>query len=751
MKLSFYALLLLAMPSLYAQNQLSGTITDRSSGEPVAFASVYFPQLEKGVSSDESGNFSIGNLPNGNYKIVIASIGFETLSQNLTLPSTTSIQIQLAPSAIEMAEIIVSTPFHKLQSENVMKVERESVNQLKSKGAVTLAEGLSSMAGVESITTGTGIGKPVIRGLSSSRVLVYTQGVRFENQQFGDEHGLGINDAGIESVEIIKGPASLLYGSDALGGVLYLNPEKFANANESHADINGNYSSNTKGYTTNLGYKTSGEQFKFLFRGSQSEHSDYETEDYRVTNTRFKEQDFKSGVGFQNNTIKTELRYNANRSKLGIPESVAEQSTARTPLLPYQDITNHVLSSKSTVFFNNSSLDVNIGLLYNDRKEFEEEHHHHDDGHDHDHDHDDDGHDHDHDDENKMHLDPALHMKLKTLNFDVKYSLPIMGKFETIVGTQGMLQSNSNYGEESLIPNATTKDIGVLATSHIHFEKADIQLGARFDTRKIEVENGISRSFNSFNGAAGIKTDIAEKVTARLNFATGFRAPNLAELTSDGGHQGTNRYEIGDANLKNEQNFQTDLSIEYANEHFELFANGFYNLVNNYIYLSPNGNEIDGTPVFEYVQNDAKLYGGEIGFHLHPHPIHWLHLESSFETVIGQQKDDTYLPLIPANSWTNTLRAEFSNKIVDKGYIFVTLKSTFDQDHVSLFETETQGYDLLSAGIGGTVKLLKKDLSIALSATNLTNETYVSHLSRLKPDGIYNMGRNINLGLKYQL
>ncbi len=751
MKLSFYALLLLAMPSLYAQNQLSGTITDRSSGEPVAFASVYFPQLEKGVSSDESGNFSIGNLPNGNYKIVIASIGFETLSQNLTLPSTTSIQIQLAPSAIEMAEIIVSTPFHKLQSENVMKVERESVNQLKSKGAVTLAEGLSSMAGVESITTGTGIGKPVIRGLSSSRVLVYTQGVRFENQQFGDEHGLGINDAGIESVEIIKGPASLLYGSDALGGVLYLNPEKFANANESHADINGNYSSNTKGYTTNLGYKTSGEQFKFLFRGSQSEHSDYETEDYRVTNTRFKEQDFKSGVGFQNNTIKTELRYNANRSKLGIPESVAEQSTARTPLLPYQDITNHVLSSKSTVFFNNSSLDVNIGLLYNDRKEFEEEHHHHDDGHDHDHDHDDDGHDHDHDDENKMHLDPALHMKLKTLNFDVKYSLPIMGKFETIVGTQGMLQSNSNYGEESLIPNATTKDIGVLATSHIHFEKADIQLGARFDTRKIEVENGIRRSFNSFNGAAGIKTDIAEKVTARLNFATGFRAPNLAELTSDGGHQGTNRYEIGDANLKNEQNFQTDLSIEYANEHFELFANGFYNLVNNYIYLSPNGNEIDGTPVFEYVQNDAKLYGGEIGFHLHPHPIHWLHLESSFETVIGQQKDDTYLPLIPANSWTNTLRAEFSNKIVDKGYIFVTLKSTFDQDHVSLFETETQGYDLLSAGIGGTVKLLKKDLSIALSATNLTNETYVSHLSRLKPDGIYNMGRNINLGLKYQL
>ena len=153
----------------------------------------------------------------------------------------------LTPSAIEIQEVIVSTPFHKLQRENVMKVERASIAELKMKGAFTLADGITNIAGVESVSTGIGIGKPVIRGLSSNRVLVYTQGIRLENQQFGDEHGLAIDDSGIESVEIIKGPASLLYGSDALGGVLYLNPEKFAASNKSEGDVGFSYFSNTEG------------------------------------------------------------------------------------------------------------------------------------------------------------------------------------------------------------------------------------------------------------------------------------------------------------------------------------------------------------------------------------------------------------------------------------------------------------------------------------------------------------------------
>lgn len=721
MKILYKALLFLAISSTYAQNSLTGTVNDKTLNEPVAFANIYLPELEKGTTSNENGHFIIENVPSGNFKLIISFIGYETLSLNINIPTNEPLYINLMSSAIEMEEIIISTPFHKLQSENVMKVEQIKITDLKTQGAINLSDGISNIAGVESVSTGVSIGKPVIRGLSSNRVLVYTQGVRLENQQFGDEHGLGLNDAGIESVEVIKGPASLLYGSDALGGVLYLNPERFAVENSSSADASFNYFSNTQGFNTNAGYKSSGDKFKFIFRGGLSEHADYETKSYRVTNSRFKEKDFKAALGYQSSNFKTELRYNINNLKPGIPEEISIQSTKKTPLLPYQEVINHVLSSKSVVFFNGSSLDINLGLLYNDRKEFED------------------------------FTSPSLYMKLKTFNYDIKYNVPKLGKFETIVGVQGMNQTNTNYGEETLIPNATTNDIGVLAMSHIHFEKVDFQIGARYDNRNINVLNSIDRNYNSFNGAIGVLTTIVKNLTARLNLATGFRAPNLAELTSDGVHEGTNRYEIGNPNLKNEQNFQTDFVLELKNEHIELFANVFYNKVNNYIFLSPNGDIIDNSPAYDYLQADAKLYGGEFGFHFHPHPLDWLHIESSFETVTGKQMNDSYLPLIPANSWKNTIRIEFKDGWIGEGYSFIKINSTFEQNNISAFETSTKGYNLLSAGFGGNIKIFDHELSISISGNNLTDKEYINHLSRLKSDNIFNIGRNIMVGLIYTL
>ncbi len=718
-------MLLMATTLLYSQNTLEGTVIDNDTKEPIAFANVYFPTLEKGVSTNDDGSFTIENIPTGTYKIVVSFIGYETQSLNITIPTKEPLSILMKPSALEMEEVIVSTPFHKLQSENVMKVERQTVNELQQKGAVNLSEGITQIPGVESVTTGLSIGKPVIRGLSYNRVLVYTQGVRLENQQFGDEHGLGINDSGIESVEVIKGPASLLYGSDALGGVLYLNPEKFANANTSAGDFGGKYYSNTLGYSTNAGYKSSDDHWQFLFRGNLAEHSDYKTKDYRVTNSRFREQDFKAGIGYLGTKFKTEFRYNLNFLKPGLTEEIGVQSKKRTPLLGFQEIGNHVFSSKSTMFFNNSSLDVNLGYIYNDRKEFGEE---------------------------LGYNEAGLHLKLKTFNYDVKYNLPKLGKFETIVGVQGMDQTNGTYGEEFLIPNARVNDIGVLAVSHIHFEKADVQLGARFDNRNVDnTDTGEKRKFNSFNGAAGVKTDIAKNLTARVNLASGFRAPNLAELTVDGVHEGTNRYEKGNIDLKIEQNFQTDVALEYKNQHIEFYANGFYNKINDYIFIAPNGQTIDGNDVYVYSQNNANLYGGEVGFHLHPHPLDWLHIESSFETVTGKLTSDAYLPLIPANSIKNTLRVEFEKSWFKKGYAFVALKSTFAQNNTGAFETPTSGYNLLSAGLGGSFKLFNKEAIVSIAGTNLTDKTYINHLSRFKSEGIYNMGRNITFGVTYKL
>lgn len=632
-------------------------------------------------------------------------------------------------------EIIVSTAFNKLQSQNVMKVEHQSMKSLQQKGTTTLIEGLATIPGVSQVSTGTSIGKPVIRGLSGNRVLVYSQGVRLENQQFGDEHGLGLNDAGIESVEVIKGPASLLYGSDALGGVLYFNPEKFAPANNFKADFSQKLFSNTLGSNSSLGLKTSTENWKFLVRGSYNTHSDYTIPDKnRVTNTRYNETDIKTGIGYSNSKFSSILRYNFNKLDLGIPENgIAEQTTSKKTAYPSQSIFSDLLSLNNLFFFKNSKLDVNLGYISNNRSELT--------------------------DGNIA----VLHMKLKTFNYDAKYHLPKMGKIETIFGIQGMSQTNKNLGIEFLIPDATTNDFGFFGTGNYEWKKNVIQAGIRFDNRKILSKThgiignegsfeAINKSFNSINASLGYKTNLAENLDFRLNVASGFRAPNLAELTSNGVHEGTNRYEIGNNNLKPEQNIQTDLNLEFKKDHFEFFVNGFYNNVNNYIYSSPSGTQINGFDVFDYIQNNAKLFGGEMGLHFHPHPLDWLHFETSFETVTGKKQNGDFLPLIPANNWNNSIRTEFKIKNwVEDGFATLSVSSTFNQNKVSGFETKSNGYTLINLGFGGKVKLEKMVFDLNLNGNNLFNKKYISHLSRLKNDEIPNIGRNIVLGINFNL
>lgn len=736
MKKIIITLLLGFSAVLQAQIAVSGTVTNMAN-QPIKGVSVYIGAIQKGTKTDENGKYALSNLPKSGLKLSFTYVGFT--SQNIALNNTDAAQtinVVLEESIFEMDEVIVSTAFNKIQSQNVMKVEHETIKELQQKGTATLIEGLATIPGVSQVSTGTSIGKPVIRGLSGNRVLVYSQGVRMENQQFGDEHGLGLNDAGIESVEVIKGPASLLYGSDALGGVLYFNPEKFADANTFKANLNQKLFSNTLGSNTSLGLKTSTENWKFLARGSYNTHSDYRVSGGdRVTNTRYNETDFKTAAGYSNAKFSTVLRYNYNDLDLGLPEDgIAAQSRSKNTELPRQAVFNHLLSLNSVVYFANTKLDVDLGYVTNDRSEFEDSN------------------------------EASLHMKLKTFNYNAKYHLPKVGNLETILGVQGMHQTNANFGEELLIPDATTNDFGVFGTANYEWGTSSaLQAGLRYDNRKItSEENGtvgeegyfqaIDKSFDSFNAALGYKTDLAANFTMRLNLASGFRAPNLAELTSNGVHEGTNRYEIGNSELKTEQNFQTDLNLEYKTDHFEFFVNGFYNHINNYIYTSPAGTVIEENAVFNYIQSNAKLYGGEIGLHVHPHPLDWLHYETAFETVTAKNQAGDYLPLIPANNWNNTLRGEFTIKDwLTSGFATLNVSTTLNQDNVSGFETRSAGYTLVNLGLGGTVKFGKTVFDVNLNANNLFDKEYIAHLSRLKIDGVANIGRNLVLGVNFTI
>jgi iron complex outermembrane receptor protein len=735
MKKYLIALVLIFTTIIQAQNTLSGIVTDMKN-QPIKGVSVYLPELHKGTSTDENGNYILANLPSGEIKISFVFLGYGTQNKTIgALEKQTTLDVILEETPFEMDEVIVSTAFNKIQSQNVMKVEHESIKNLQRKGTATLIEGLATIPGVSQVSTGTSIGKPVIRGLSGNRVLVYSQGVRVENQQFGDEHGLGLNDSGVESVEVIKGPASLLYGSDALGGVLYFNPEKFADANRFKANFSQKYFTNTLGSNSSFGVKNSTENWKFITRGTYNMHSDYKIPTAnRVTNTRYNETDFKTGISYGNAKFSTVFRYNFNKLDLGIPEDgIAEQTATKKTNNPKQGVFNNLLSLNTVLFFKNSKLDLDLGYIANDRSEFVDSN------------------------------EASLHMKLNTFNYDAKYYLPAFGKLETILGMQGMHQGNTNFGKEYLIPDAVTNDFGFFGTTNYEWKSNAIQAGLRFDNRKIvTVAHGISgeenafeaidKSYDSFNMSFGYKTNLATDFTLRFNLASGFRAPNLAELTSNGVHEGTNRYEIGNANLKTEQNIQTDLNLEYKTDHLEFFANAFYNHINNYIYSAPSGTVLANNDVFNYIQNNAQLYGGEIGLHFHPHPLDWLHYEMSYETVTGVNQNGNFLPLIPANNWNNTIRAEFKiSKFLEDGFATLNVSSTFNQNKVSGFETDSKGYTLLNIGFGGKVKLGKTAFEINLNANNLLDKKYIAHLSRLKTDGIPNIGRNIVLGLNFNI
>ena len=735
MKKLIVALVVSCTALMQAQNTVSGRITD-TNNKALSGVSIYIQELQKGTLSNEDGTYILTNLPKGTVRISFALVGFGTQYKTVSeIQKQNTINIQLAPSVFEMDEVIVSTAFNKLQSQNVMKVAHETMKNLSRKGTSTLIEGLATIPGVSQVSTGASIGKPVIRGLSGNRVLVYSQGVRVENQQFGDEHGLGLNDAGVESVEVIKGPASLLYGSDALGGVLYFNPEKFANANTFKANFSQKMFANTLGSNSSLGVKTSTENWKLITRGTYNTHSDYATSGgERVTNTRYQEKDFKTGIGYSNASFSSVLRYNYNQLDLGIPENgIAEQSSSKSVLYPKQAVANHLVSVNSVFFFKKSKLDLDLGYISNDRSEFQNS------------------------------TIANLKMKLNTFNYNAKYYLPSWNKIETIIGIQGMRQTNTNSGEEYLIPDALTRDFGVFGTANYEWKSNVIQAGLRFDTRNISTQTqtafvAINKNYTSWNASLGYKTNFTDQFIFRLNVASGFRAPNLAELTSNGIHEGANRYEVGNANLKTEQNLQTDLNLEYQTDHVEFFVNGFYNHIANYIYLSPTGNQFTNSgvanfiQVYDYIQNNANLYGGEVGLHFHPHPLDWLHFETSFETVTGKKENSDYLPLIPANNWNNTLRFELNDtNWLKESFATISLSSTFNQNQVSGFETRTGGYSILNLGLGGALHFGKTKVEVNLNVNNSTDKKYIAHLSRLKTDGISNIGRNVVLGLNFNL
>ncbi len=733
---SFYFVLVSLALTLSAYGQdFKGTVLNQETNLPIPFADVYFNELNTGTTTDINGVFTIHHYHPKKIHVQISFVGFNLLVTEIDLAHISNKTFYLEPTHIELEEVIVSVPMGKLQNENVVQVEQAKMYQLQQYSPVTLAEAITNMPGVDQNTTGVGIGKPVIRGLSGNRIVTYAQGIRIENQQWGDEHGLGVGEVGIERVEVIKGPASLLYGSDALGGVLYFVEERYTKHNTIEGFAQTKFLSNTIGTINNLGLKLHNETFLLNVFGTYASHANYVIPaNDRVHNTRFNEKNIKTALGFHKNNWISNVRYSFLQNNFGITtDANYSTSTSRSLTLPFQEINNHSVSFENTLFTGESSWDLVLGYTNNNRKEFE-------------------------DDENNA----ALAMQLQTSTYNLKWNSPLINnKIDFIIGSQGMHQTNKNNGEETLIPDATTNDFGGFLIANINFNEIKLQGGIRYDNRLIDSDEiqgdnnlilieGLNKTFNSINYSAGA-VYTKKPLTFRANIASGFRAPTTSELLSNGVHEGTNRYEIGDTSLVSEQAIQVDFSFGYKNEHIEFSVNPFFNSIKNYIFLSPTGNSIDNTPVYTYTQTSAKLMGGEIGVHYHPHGVHWLHLESNLATVYAKDGNDNPLPLIPATNINSTLKLEFTstNKVRLKN-VFIQDIFKLEQTRTSFFETTSPSYNLVNLGLNAEIATTSP-IEIEIGIKNLFNTSYVDYLSRFKPMGIPNPGINFYIGLKVKV
>ncbi|HPR58219.1 MAG TPA: TonB-dependent receptor [Bacteroidales bacterium] len=719
-----------------AQNHIKGKVTDIND-EPLTGASVFVPELNKGTLTDPEGNYVINNVPNGKIKIQFSFLGYNTEIKTIEiLHPETIVDAVLKIAIIQSQEVVITGGYVTSQHENAVKIDVLKSKDIALSGTPNLMESLTQVPGVDMIAKGQGISKPVIRGLSMNDILVMNNGVRIENYQFSENHPLGIDDNDVERVEIIKGPASLLYGSDAIGGVINFIKEKPAPTRKITGDYRMQLHSNTLGMNNSIGLKGSSKNIFGGFRFGHKTHADYLQGggDY-VPNTRFNEMTFNANTGYTSEIGTFKVFYDYFKQNLGM--SVPEVKTiitgqGRKNEVWYQDLEHQLISSQNNLYLGQFKWNINAAYQNALRKL------------------------------QTTHEAPFVEMNLKTITYESKLYLPTNTKSEYIIGLQGMSQKNRNLNNRAsqFLPDANVNNTGFLGLAKYEvLKKLTLQGGLRFDFYKTETfalgtegtnsfHPPVEKDFSNLNGSLGATYHPTEKIMLRANFAKAYRIPNLSELTSNGMHG--NRYEVGNENLSPENSFETDVSMHYHGEFLSFDLAGFYNHINDYIFISPTSDTTaNGIGIYRFAQTNAKLYGGEAGIHFHPESMTWLHVQGSYSMVIGTQENDDFLPFIPANKLRYEIRAERKTLgFLTKPNIKISALSAFAQNNPSPYEVATDGYTIVNVSAYSEIIISKQTVILALSVNNLFDTQYFDHLSTLKPLKYYNQGRNISLALK---
>ncbi len=743
------------------QTSLTGTVTDRETGEVLPGATLYIPELKTGTIAGHDGVYQFSNLPEVKLLIQVSFIGYAVEVAEIDLTTVKQIDFRLTASAIEAHEVVVTG--NALSSDNsrssfsIVPIGKEKLLTLPS---TNLINAIATVPGVAEISTGGAISKPVIRGLSYNRIVTINEGVRQEGNQWGDEHGIEIDPFASDRMEVLKGPASLFYGSDALGGVINILEPVSAPLNTLGGEWVSQASTNNRLFGNSV--KLHGNLRGWIWRavGTFRTAASFCTPDEWVYNSGFRERNFSLMAGVIRKWGYTHLHVSSFDLKPGMIEGERDSLTRqfldaggvavsedrarqRRVEIPFQVVLHRKIASVTNILQGKNQVRIGAGYQRNQRREYGE-----------------------------SPGEPGIHLDLGTFTGDLRYTRKAADGLELAAGASGMAQSNRNRGNEFLVPAYDLYDLGGFVYAKKSWEEFTVNLGMRFDHRRMDVAalyldsdgkpapagdtlfRGYRRHFQAFSASGGMTFAPARSLHFKLNAGRGFRAPNIAELSANGLHEGTFRYETGNPALKPETSLQVDGEIAWEHRLADFSFNGYYNYIQHFIYLSHapgEEREVDGIryPVYRYAQGHSVLKGFEVELDIHP--VEALHMENSLDYVWGGNlTTGDPLPFIPSLHLTDQVKWTFrtgKKAILVKPFIQLELETHFARRRPAPDESPAPGYTLFNAQTGTYIRVQQQRWTLILSGTNLLNKRYSDPLNRLRERGILNMGRRITVSL----
>ncbi len=741
---------------------LKGKIIDAQTKRVLPGATISIPDLKVNAITDVDGKFTFSHVPNkGKFLLQVSYVGYKYQNRTIDFSRTDEMEFELQPSLIEANEVVVTGTVSGADSKkNSTSVGVLTHDEMIDRPSTNLIDAISKVGGVSQITTGQAISKPVIRGLSYNRIVTLSDGVKQQGQQWGDEHGIEIDQYSADRVEVLRGAASLLYGADALGGVINILEPLTVPDGTIKGEVLSNYSTNA-GLTSSSAMLTGNEHgFVWRGRGTYKNAYSFKTPDYYFPNSGYNETSTEGMVGLNKKWGYSHVNVSYFKNNIGFYEPALNNEGVlvndegdpftdaelkdRNLAFPRQAISHFKVAVNNNFLFNKGNLKLDLGYQNNVRKELPNE-------------------------------IPGLFFDLNTYSLDAKYYVNAKNGWQPVIGLSTDHGQSKNKGVEYLIPAYNNFGVGVFYYIKKDWENSSFNAGVRYDYRQNKGDGLIvdgeqkftdfKTTFSNVSGAAGYTHQFTDKFNFKANLSTGYRAPNPAEQASNGVHEGTFRYEKGSSNLKAEKSYQTDVTFQYATEVMDLSASFYNNYIKDYIFLSQKNGETIDVPddngqthtlaLYRYSQDNADLYGTDASLIFHP--VKLIHFENTFSYVHAQNlATKNPIPFIPAASLRDELRFEPTIKGLKSAYFSIGLDNYFAQNRVDDFETTTSGYSLLRAGIGTAFNLGKQQIRLNISGNNLLDKKYYDHLSRFKPGrldeadptfGIYNLGRNITFGI----